>query len=75
MTQPRLIVLAIGLLVTAVAAPAFAGQKLYTYSVLHPVYGEIGTLTDSVERGPGAMRIQSRLRIEVTVLEIGRAHV
>ena len=70
MPQCRLIVLAIGLLLIAGAAPAFAGQKLYTYSVLHPIYGEIGTLTDSVDRSPGGMRIQSRLRIEVTVLGI-----
>jgi hypothetical protein len=70
MTQPKILVLAIGVLAAAGAASGFAGQKVYTYSVVHPVYGEIGTLTDSVERGPDAMRIESRLRIAVTVLGI-----
>ena len=45
------------------AAPALAGQQVYIYSVVHPFYGEIGTLTDTVDRSPEVMRIDSRLRI------------
>lgn len=70
MTQPKIIALAIGLFAIAGAAPAHAGQQVFTYTVVHPVYGEIGTLTDSVERGPDSMRIQSQLKVAVSVLGI-----
>ena len=46
-----------------VATPAPAGQLVYTYAVLHPHYGEIGTFTDTIDRRPGTMRIEGRLRI------------
>ncbi len=59
-----------GFSVLAGATPALGGQQVYTYSVVHPFYGEIGTLTDAIERSPGATRIDARLRIAVELLGI-----
>ena len=70
MTRARAIAVAMGLSVIASTAPALAGKQVYTYSVVHPSYGKIGTLTDTVDRSPAAMRIDSRLRIAVKFLGI-----
>jgi hypothetical protein len=70
MTRARAIATAIVLSVIVGAAPALAGQQVYIYSVVHPFYGEIGTLTDTVDRSPEVMRIDSRLRIAVELLGI-----
>jgi hypothetical protein len=59
-----------GLSVIASAAPAVAGPQVYTYSVVHPIYGDIGTLTDTIDRSPETTRINARLRIAVTLLGI-----
>jgi Family of unknown function (DUF6134) len=59
-----------GLSVIAGAAPALAGPEVYTYSVLHPVYGKIGTLTDIIDRNSETTRIEARLRIAVKFLGI-----
>ncbi len=59
-----------GLSVIAGARPALAEQQVYIYSVVHPVYGEIGTLTDTIDRSPEATRIDSRLRIAVNLLGV-----
>jgi hypothetical protein len=59
-----------GLSVIAGATPALAGQQVYIYSVVHPVYGEIGTFTDTIDRSPEATRIDSRLRVVVKLLGI-----
>jgi hypothetical protein len=56
--------------ITASAAPALADQEVYTYSIIHPTYGDIGTLTDTISRGPETTRIDSRLRIAVKLLGI-----
>jgi len=70
MTRARAIAGAIGLSAMAAAAPALAGQQVYTYTVVHPVYGEIGTFTDTIDRSAGATRIDSRLRITVKLLGV-----
>ena len=70
MTRATAIATAIVLSVIVGAAPALAGQQVYIYSVVHPFYGEIGTLTDTVDRSPEVMRIDSRLRIAVKLLGI-----
>src|ERR1035437_448732 len=70
MTRARTIAVAMGLSVIAGARPALAGQQVYIYSVVHPIYGEIGTWTDTIDRSPEATRIDSRLRIAVNVLGI-----
>jgi hypothetical protein len=51
-------------------APALSGQQVYTYSVVHPYYGKIGTLTDTIDRSPEVTRIDARLRIAVELLGI-----
>jgi hypothetical protein len=70
MTRARTIAVAMGLSVIAGARPALAEQQVYIYSVVHPVYGEIGTLTDTIDRSPEATRIDSRLRIAVNLLGV-----
>ena len=50
--------------------PAPAGQLVYTYAVRHPLYGKIGTFTDTIDRNPETMRIDGRLRIAVKLLGI-----
>jgi hypothetical protein len=52
------------------ATPAPAVQQVYVYTIVHPYYGDIGTLTDTIDRSPDRMRIYSRLRIRVEVLGI-----
>ena len=52
------------------AAPALSDQMVYTYAVRHPLYGEIGTFTDTIDRKPETMQIDGRLRIAVTFLGI-----
>jgi hypothetical protein len=52
------------------AAPTPAGQLVYTYAVRHPLYGKIGTFTDTIDRKPETMRIDGRLRIAVKFLGI-----
>jgi hypothetical protein len=69
MTRNRTIA-AIGLSGIAAASPALAGQPDYIYSVLHPIYGRIGTLTDTIDRSLETTRIDSRLRIAVKLLGI-----
>jgi hypothetical protein len=56
--------------VIAGAVPALADQQLYTYAVIHPFYGKIGTLTDTIDRTPEGTRIHASLRIAVDVLGI-----
>jgi hypothetical protein len=51
-------------------APALAGQQVYTYTVVHPIYGEIGTFTDTIDRNAQATRIESRLRVAVKLLGV-----
>jgi len=70
MTRARTIAAAAGLSVIAGATPALAKQQAYIYSVVHPTYGEIGTFTATIDRGPDATRIDSRLRVAVELLGI-----
>ncbi|HXP72736.1 MAG TPA: DUF6134 family protein [Stellaceae bacterium] len=70
MTRARAIAGAMSLSVMASAAPALAGQQVYTYSVVHPIYGEIGTFTDTIDRTPEATRIDSHLLVTVTLLGV-----
>lgn len=70
MTRARAIAGTICFGLLGAAAPALAGQQVYTYSVVHPIYGEIGTFTDTIDRNAGATRIESRLRIAVKLLGV-----
>ena len=70
MTRARTIVAAMGFSVITGAAPALAGQQIYTYAVVHPIYGDIGTFTDMIDRSSETTRIDGRLRIAVKFLGI-----
>jgi hypothetical protein len=52
------------------AAPAQAAPKVYVHSVMHPTYGRIGTLTDTVDHSADGTRIDSQLRIAVKLVGI-----
>jgi hypothetical protein len=68
MTRASAIAVAIGLIAIVGTVPALAGQQFYTYAVMHPFYGKIGTLTDTIDRTAEATRIHASLRIAVEVL-------
>ncbi|HLJ18893.1 MAG TPA: DUF6134 family protein [Stellaceae bacterium] len=70
MTRAKAIAGAIGLSVVAGALPAVAGQQVYTYTVVHPTYGEIGTFTDTIDRSAETTRIDSHLRVAVKLLGV-----
>jgi len=50
--------------------PALAQQQVYIYTVVHPFYGEIGTLTDTINLSPEARRSDWRLRVAVKLMGI-----
>jgi hypothetical protein len=52
------------------APPALASPQVYVYAVLHPTYGRIGTLTDTVDRTGDKMQIDSRLRVAVKLIGV-----
>lgn len=63
---------AIGVLASLFAGavgPAEAGE-VYTYKVVHPTFGDIGSYTDTVTRGADGYRVDSRLHVVVSVLGI-----
>jgi hypothetical protein len=66
----RAIAVAAGLGVILGAAPTLAAPKVYVFSVMHPTYGRIGTLTDMVDHSADGMRINSQLRIAVKLVGI-----
>lgn len=70
MTPIRFGAYVIGIVVLAAATPATASEERYNYSVVHPVYGEIGNLVYRIERTAETMRVSSQLRIAVTILGI-----
>lgn len=47
------------------ATPADAAREVYTYRVIHPTYGEIGTYTNTVERSGEDADVQTELKIAV----------
>src|SRR5579859_995483 len=58
----------LGFLIPAV--PAGAQEGAYSFSVVHSVYGPIGTFTESIDRSGSTTRVESRIRIAVKVLGI-----
>lgn len=54
----------------AAPASASAATRTYTYTVEHPPYGEIGTYVDTIDRSGEARRIDTRVRIAVSILGI-----
>lgn len=64
----RWLLAVVGLLTAAL--PAWAQERSYSYGVVHPLYGTIGTFTESIARSDGITQIDSRLRIAVKILGI-----
>lgn len=52
------------------AAPACAQEAAYSFNVVHPFHGEIGTFSESIVRSGSTTRIHSKLRIAVRILGI-----
>ena len=70
MTRAKAIAGAMSLGLLAGATPALAGQQVYTYTVVHPIYGEIGTFTDTIDSSAEATRIDAHLRVAVKLLGV-----
>ena len=68
--RPWLLSLLVTLASLAAALPVSAQAQTYSYSVVHSVYGDIGTFTESIERSGGTTRIETRVRIAVKILGI-----
>jgi Family of unknown function (DUF6134) len=66
----RLAALLVALGALLVAAPGARAAESYDYTVEHPTYGRIGTYRDTVERKGEEVRIDTQLRVAVTVLGI-----
>ncbi len=62
------LLMALGWLTAAI--PASAQERTYSYDVVHSVYGNIGTFTESIDRNGDTTRIDTRVRIAVKILGI-----
>jgi hypothetical protein len=63
--------LAFALLGTALTAvPASAAREVYSYHVMHPRYGDIGTYTNTVERAGDEISVQTELKVAVRAVGI-----
>jgi Family of unknown function (DUF6134) len=56
--------------ILTVAIPARAQERAYSYSVVHPFYGTIGTFTESIVRSGDTTRIDSHVRVAVRIVGI-----
>lgn len=54
----------------AVIRPAFAGPDVYEYRVEHPVYGDIGTYTNIIDKSGNTADVETKLNIVVKLLGI-----
>jgi Family of unknown function (DUF6134) len=66
----RLTAFALGMGWCALAVPAAASEQTYTYSVLHPVFGDIGIFTDRIDRSGGQLRIDTQMHVAVRLLGV-----
>jgi Family of unknown function (DUF6134) len=53
-----------------VVSPARASREVYTYRVLHPTYGDIGTYTNTVDRSGDDAQVETELKIAVRKIGI-----
>jgi Family of unknown function (DUF6134) len=60
----------VALAAMAASSAAHAAPQVYTYRVIHPSYGEIGTYTNAVDRTGDDARVDSELHIAVKILGI-----
>jgi hypothetical protein len=68
--HPRLLWMLPILGMLTAAVPARAQERAYSYSVVHPFYGTIGTFTESIARSGDTTRIDSHVRVAVRILGI-----
>jgi hypothetical protein len=68
--NPWLLSLLAALGLSTAAISALAQEHVYSYDVVHPLYGTIGTFTESIARSDGTTQIDSHLRIAVRILGI-----
>jgi uncharacterized protein DUF6134 len=70
--KPRgwLLSLFVTLGILTAAIPACAQERAYSFSVVHSVYGNIGTFTESIARSDGTTRIDTHVRVAVKLLGI-----
>jgi len=68
--RPRLLWVLPVLGILTAAIPARAQERAYSYSVVHPFYGTIGTFTESIVRSGDTTRIDSHVRVAVRILGI-----
>lgn len=68
------LVIATGISHLCGAPPAQAEPQVYVYTVLHPTYGRIGTLTDTVDRSEDKTQIESKLRVAVELMGVTLFH-
>jgi hypothetical protein len=52
------------------SVPALAQESAYSYDIVHPFYGSIGTFTETIARSGDTTRIDSHLRVAVRILGI-----
>lgn len=70
MNPIRLGALSLCLGACAVMTPAVAMGQTYTYSIVHPTFGDIGNFTDRIERSGDRMSIHTQLRVAVRMLGV-----
>jgi len=70
MNAIRLGALSLCLGACTVAAPAVAAEQTYTYSIVHPTFGDIGVFTDRIEHTGDQMSIHTQLRIAVRMVGV-----
>jgi hypothetical protein len=66
----RWLLSSVALWLLTAAIPACAQEQAYSFSVVHSVYGTIGTFTESIARSGDTTRIDSHVRIAVKILGI-----
>lgn len=59
------LLLVVGLLTSAVSARA--QERVYSYDVVHPFYGAIGTFTEIIARNGDTTRVESHVRVAVKI--------
>jgi hypothetical protein len=68
--RPWLLSLLPSLWLSISVIPASAQERVYSYSVVHPYYGTIGTFTERIARSGDTTRIESHVRVAVKIFGI-----
>ncbi|HUK10055.1 MAG TPA: DUF6134 family protein [Stellaceae bacterium] len=70
MNPIRLTVFVLAMAWCALGARALASEQIYTYTVVHPILGEIGSFTDRVNRSGVQTRVDTQLHVLVRILGV-----